>query len=203
MNKKVNDFVKNVIGAIIIVIVVVYLMVGFRSAAVMAANIPVVVLATFALVPMLGIQLEQISLASLIIALGLLVDNAVQVCDQCRVIQEQGVSPEEAALKGSNMLSFPVLIATGPTIAAFLPMIIGLQGTKREYVFSLPVTLSITLAISYVLAMTFCTLLASWFIRVPSDPSKPSSPLQWLMALAKRAVRRPRGDGAPDAEAST
>ena len=81
VNKKISDVVSNVVGAILIVIVVVYLIVGFRSAAVMASNIPVVVLGSLALITLFGVQLEQISLASIIIALGLLVDNAVQVCD--------------------------------------------------------------------------------------------------------------------------
>ena len=200
VTKKLSDFVVNVVEAILIVIAVVYLMVGFRSAAVMAANIPVVVLATFALIPLFGVQLEQISLASLIIALGLLVDNAVQVCDQCRALQMQGMSPREAAIKGTSELAFPILIATGTTIAAFLPMLIGLSGSSREYVYSLPVTLSICLGISYVLAMTLCTLLASWFIRPPKDPSKPSSPVLATFVLLKKLVTGGRG-ATPDASA--
>jgi len=187
---KLNDFIVNVVEAIAIVIGVVYLMVGFRSAAVMAANIPVVVLATFALIPSFGVQLEQISLASLIIALGLLVDNAVQVCDQCRSLQMEGMSPQEAAVKGTSELAFPILIATATTVAAFLPMIIGLTGASREYVYSLPVTLSVCLGVSYVLAMTLCTLLASWFIRPPRDPSRPGSPVLAAFQSLKRLVRR-------------
>ena len=199
VTKKLDDFIVNVVEAIVIVVAVVYLMVGFRSAAVMAANIPVVVLATFALIPLFGVQLEQISLASLIIALGLLVDNAVQVCDQCRSLQMEGMSPKEAAVKGTSELAFPILIATATTVAAFLPMIIGLTGASREYVYSLPVTLSICLGISYVLAMTLCTLLASWFIRPPKDPSKPSSPVLLAFGFVKRLFVRGK-KAEPEAE---
>ncbi len=190
---KVNAFVKNVTQAVIIVIVVAFLMVGFRSAAVMAGTIPIVVLSALALATLFGVQLEQISLASMIIALGLLVDYAVEVCDHCRHFQQRGLSPREAALKGSSALAFPLLIATATTIMAFLPMLIGLQGAKREYVFSLPVTLSITIGLSYLLSMTFCTLLAMWIIRPPRDPSRPGSPLGWLLFLARTAVGRARG----------
>ena len=197
VTRKLDDFIVNVVEAILIVVAVVYLMVGFRSAAVMAANIPVVVLATFALVPLFGVELEQISLASLIIALGLLVDNAVQVCDQCRALQMQGMSPKEAAVKGAAELAFPIIIATGTTVAAFLPMLIGLKGSSREYVYSLPVTLSICLGISYVLAMTLCTLLASWFIRPPKDPSKPSSPVLAAWGFIKGCFRGKGTDPAP------
>lgn len=202
VEKKIRDVVNNVIGAIVIVVIIVYLFVGFRSAAVMAGNIPVVVLASIALITLFGVQLEQISLASIIIALGLLVDNAVQVCDQSRTNQLQGMSPVEATVTGANQLSTAMLNGTLTTVAAFFPMLIGLVGSKREYVYSLPVTLSVTLLISWVLAMSFCVILASTFIRAPKDPSRPSAPLPWLADKMGSWVRRrrdgteqtPRGD---------
>ena len=179
---KINDVVGNVIGAIVIVIIVVYLVVGFRSASVMAANIPVVVLAAVALITLFDVQLEQISLASIIIALGLLVDNAVQVCDQSRSNQIAGMDPVDATVTGSTQLSSPMLMGTLTTIAAFLPMAFALEGNTQEYVVSLPITLTCTLGISWILAMTLCTVLAASFIRAPKDPSKPSAPLPWLFA---------------------
>ncbi len=182
VNAKIGQVVGNVIGAILIVVVVVYLVVGFRSAVVMATNIPVVVLSALALITLFGVQLEQISLASIIIALGLLVDNAVQVCDQSRSNQMAGMGPVEGSVKGSTQLSTAMLMGTATTIAAFAPMLIGLIGSKREYIYSLPVTLSVTLGISWVLAMTFCTILAAAFIRAPKDPSRPSAPLPWLLS---------------------
>ena len=110
------------LGAILIVIVVVYLIVGFRSAAVMASNIPVVVLGSLALITLFGVELEQISLASIIIALGLLVDNAVQVCDQSRTNQMNGMKPKEATVLGSSQMASPMLMGTATTVAAFAPM---------------------------------------------------------------------------------
>ena len=190
VNKKISDVVGNVVGAILIVIVVVYLIVGFRSAAVMASNIPVVVLGSLALITLFGVQLEQISLASIIIALGLLVDNAVQVCDQSRTNQMAGMDPEAASVTGSSQVASPMLMGTATTIAAFAPMLIGLNGSTKEYVYSLPVTLSVTLAISWVLAMTFCTILAATFIRAPKDPNKPSAPLPWLFAKLQSLLPR-------------
>lgn len=200
---KIEQVLSNVIGAVVIVVIVVYLVVGFRSAMVMAANIPVVVLAAIALVTLFGVQLEQISLASIIIALGLLVDNAVQVCDQSRTNQMEGMSPVEASIKGTSQLSTAMLMGTATTVAAFAPMLIGLVGSTREYVYSLPVTLSITLGISWVLAMTFCTILAAAFIRAPADPTKPSAPLPWLFAkvlslLAKRKSSSSAGEEKSD-----
>lgn len=193
---KIDQVLGNVVGAIVIVVIVVYLVVGFRSAMVMAANIPVVVLAAIALITLFGVQLEQISLASIIIALGLLVDNAVQVCDQSRTNQIEGMSPVEASVKGSTQLSTAMLMGTATTIAAFAPMLIGLEGDTREYVYSLPVTLSMTLGISWVLAMTFCTVLAAAFIRAPKDATKPSAPLPWLFAKLVAILPRRKGTAA-------
>ena len=195
VDAKISQVVGNVIGAIVIVVIIVYLMVGFRTAAVMAANIPVVVLAAVALITLFGVQLEQISLASIIIALGLLVDNAVQVCDQSRTNQINGMAPREATTTGANQLSMAMLSGTATTIAAFFPMLIALQGSRQEYVYSLPVTLTVTLAISWVLAMSFCVVLAAAFIRAPRDPSKPSAPVPWLVSLPGRLRKSPPTPG--------
>ena len=81
-------------------------------------------------------------------------------------------------------------MGTATTIAAFAPMLLALQGSTREYVYSLPVTLSVTLALSWVLAMTFCTILAAAFIRAPKDPNKPSAPIPWLMSLLSRRNKK-------------
>ena len=181
VSEKIGQVLSNVVGAIVIVVIVVFLVVGFRSAMVMAANIPVVVLGALALITIFGVQLEQISLASIIIALGLLVDNAVQVCDQSRTNQMAGMKPVEATVLGSRQLASPMLMGTATTIAAFAPMLVGLKGATKEYIYSLPITLTMTLGISWVLAMTFCTILAAAFIRAPADPTRPSAPLPWLM----------------------
>jgi len=199
---KIDQVLRNVVGAIIIVVIVVYLVVGFRSAMVMAGNIPVVVLAAIALITLFDVQLEQISLASIIIALGLLVDNAVQVCDQSRTNQIEGMPPIEASVKGSSQLSTAMLMGTATTIAAFAPMLIGLTGSTREYVYSLPVTLSMTLGISWVLAMTFCTILAATFIRAPADATKPSAPLPWLFAKLVSGLSRHKGAPADSSQHS-
>ncbi len=190
VNKKINDVVSNVVGAIVIVVIIVFLFVGFRSAAVMAVNIPLVVLVTIAIVPLFGVQLEQISLASLIIALGLLTDNSVQICYQSRANQMLGMPPREATVFGANQLAIPMMMGMLTTVAAFFPMLIGLIGSTREYVYSLPVTLSVTLITSWVLALTFCVILASALIRAPKDPNQPSAPLPWLAAQIGKLFRR-------------
>ncbi len=205
VTKKVDDVISNVISAIIIVVIVVLLFVGLRTSLVMAANIPIVVLGSVGIISIFGVQIEQISLASIIIALGLLVDNAVQVCDQTRTNCLAGMSPRDAAVEGANTLMFPMLSGTLTTVAAFLPMLFALSGGGAEYVYSLPVTLSTTLLLSWFLAMTVCVVFAAAFIRAPKDPSAPSAPLPWvgrkLGNLVSRVTRRLRKGGKETADA--
>lgn len=190
VSAKINDVIVNMAQAIIIVVAVVFLVVGFRTSFVMAANIPIVVIATLGLITLFGVELEQISLAALIISLGLLVDNAVQVCDQARTNQMAGMKPFRAAVEGANTLAIPMLVGTLTTMAAFLPMLFALEGGGKEYVYSLPVTVSTTLAVSWVLAMTFCVILAGLIIRVNTQPNRVSSPVLWLIMLVWNGVQK-------------
>ncbi|GAA5510097.1 efflux RND transporter permease subunit [Novipirellula caenicola] len=189
--KKIRDVIINVIEAVLIVVAVVYLVVGFRTSFVMAANIPFVVVIAVGVIAPFGVQLEQISLAALIISLGLLVDNAVQVCDQARTNQIAGMRPFPAAIDGANTLAIPMLVGTLTTMAAFIPMLFSLEGGGKEYVYSLPVTVSTTLALSWLLAMTFCVILAGLFIRPPRG-DKSGSPVVNAFAASGRLISRIR-----------
>lgn len=183
---KMSDVINNVIAAIVIVVIVVFLFVGARTSFVMAANIPIVVLISIAVIRWFGVDLEQVTLASIIIALGLLVDNAVQVCDQTRVNLMDAMKPREAAVQAARVLMLPMLIGTLTTVAAFFPMLFSLSGPQAEYVYSLPVTLSTTLLSSWLLAMTVCVILAAAFIRAPASANAPQAPLPWLMSRVER-----------------
>ena len=198
VSERINAVITNVWQAVVIVVAVVFIVLGFRTSFVMAANIPIVVVASLGLISVMGVQLEQISLAALIISLGLLVDNAVQVCDQARTNQLAGMKPMKAAIEGANTLAIPMLVGTLTTMAAFIPMLIALEGGGREYVYSLPVTVSTTLALSWILAMTFCVILAGWFIRVPQT-DRPSSPILLITDRLRRLFVRKKKPVSPAA----
>jgi multidrug efflux pump subunit AcrB len=195
VKQRIREVGVNIVQAILVVVVLVYLVVGFRTAAVMAANIPFVVVSSLAIITLFDVQLEQMSLASMIISLGLLVDNAVQVCDQSRTNQIAGMSPREASVAGAKMLGVSMLSGTATTVAAFIPMLIAMDGANREFIYSLPITLSVMLAVSWVLAMTFCVILAAWFIRPPKDLNRPTAPLPWLIGKLGTTWRRLRKKG--------
>lgn len=201
VDEKIQDVVINVIEAVLIVVLIVYLVVGLRTSFVMAANIPIVVVISIGLIAVFGVQLEQISLAALVISLGLLVDNAVQVCDQARTNQIAGMDPFPAAIEGANTLAIPMLVGTLTTMAAFLPMLFALQGGSKEYVYSLPVTVSTTLALSWLLAMTLCVILAGLFIRAPKD-DRSGSPVIAAYARLHHLLSRGREKSNDDPQGS-
>ena len=172
----VKDFVNNLVQAILLVLVVAFLMMGWRPAVIMAAAIPLCMIASILVVSLMGIELEQFSIASLIIALGMLVDNAIVVSDNVlremkgRGAQDRG-GKEQAAIAGAWGLATPILTSTLTTVSAFLPML-TIIGNTGEYVRSLPVVVSVTLLTSYFVAMLVTPIMCTWILRV-DDESKP------------------------------
>lgn len=189
---KVAGFSVNVAQAILIVVIIAFLMVGLRIALVMAASIPIVLFSAIGLARFFGVELEQMSIAALIIALGMLVDNAIEVCDNTHRLQREGYTRLRSVTEGVRQVAFPVLMATGTTVAAFLPMVFMLSGNSAEYIYSIPVVVSITLLISWLNAMTLMAVLAYWFIRPSKDGKHRRAPLELFGAMLQR-IRHPKG----------
>ncbi|MGK0155068.1 MAG: multidrug efflux pump subunit AcrB, partial [Neolewinella sp.] len=184
VGQTIGDFVVNLMQSVVIVFLVAFLLIGLRIALIMAAAIPVVMLGSFALMRLIGVELEQMSIAALIIALGMLVDNVIEVCDNTHRLLQDGRPRREAALQGAAQIGFPILIATLTTVAAFVPMIIALEGGGAEYVFSIPAVVTIALSVSWILAMTLTTVLSYWFLRQTTS----ATPLVWLASQLARLV---------------
>ncbi len=171
VDKKISEVVDNLVDSVLIVLVVLVLLSGFRVATVCALAIPMIMLIAVGAMRLWGCQIEQVSLAALIIALGMLVDNAIQVCDNTNRFLREGDAPDEAAVKGPNQIAFPILIATLSILAAFIPMTFCLTGGSKEYVFSLPVVISLALGGGWIFAMTMTVIMARWILRPSSSPA--------------------------------
>ncbi len=196
VNDKIASFTTNVGQAIVIVIAVALIMVGLRQATVMAAAIPFVMVISIGIFAMIGVDLEQMSIASMIIALGMLVDNAVVVSDNVGRFQREGYSRFESVAKGVEEVQGPLLMGTLTTVFAFLPMAFFLPGAGGEYVFSIPAVVSITLLTSLVLALTITSLMAYWILRPPKKGQAESkSPLAKVGELFNRLLRRKTASG--------
>ncbi len=165
VTRSIADFASNLFQAIGIVILVMIGFLGLRTGLVVAALIPSTMVVTFFAMQLFGITVNQISLAALIIALGLLVDNAIVMVESILVKRENGMGAVEAAVLSGKELKTPLLISSLTTGAAFMP--IGLaESAVGEYTADIFYVVTLALLISWVLAMSVIPLLSTVMLKV-------------------------------------
>lgn len=164
VSKSVNDFMINLIEGVILVVVVVFLGMGFRNAIVVSAAVPLSILMTFGVMYLMGIYIHQISLTALIIALGVLVDNAIVISDAVQVRMDNGEPKLDAAFNGTAVSSIPIFTATLTTVAAFSPLL-GVPGAAGEFLKSIPQVLIISIVAAYIVAMFITPALSAIFFK--------------------------------------
>lgn len=170
VKEAINSFMMNLIQAVAIVIVVLLLFMGLRSGLIIGTVLLVTIISTFVFMPMFGILLERISLGALIIALGMLVDNAIVVVDGILVRMNRGMDAKEASSQVVKQTAWPLLAATIVAILAFGA--IGLSDDSTgEFTQSLFYVVLISLGLSWVTAMTLTPILAVQFLK-PSNKKK-------------------------------
>jgi multidrug efflux pump len=150
----VHEFKKSLIEAVLIVLAVSFVSLGVRTGLVVALCIPLVLAMTFMVMYIMGIELQRISLGALIIALGLLVDDAIIAVEMMALKLEQGWDKFRAATYAYTATAFPMLTGTLITAAGFLPVGFAKSGTG-EYVYSLFQVVGIALILSWVVAVLF------------------------------------------------
>jgi multidrug efflux pump subunit AcrB len=164
VRKNISEFLREFLLAILAVIIVIFLLLPFSIAAVSATAIPMTVSVTFALMHFSGIELHQVSLAALIMVLGLVVDDAIIIADNYVDLLDRGKDRWTAAWQSATELVIPVMTATITIIGSFLPIVI-LQGTVGEFIRALPITVTIALSSSFIVAMFLTPLLCYLFIK--------------------------------------
>lgn len=152
VSKAINNFIINLIEGMIFVIIVVFLGMGVRNAVTVSAVIPLSMLITFCVMYLMEIKIHQISIAGLIIALGMLVDNAIVVSDAIQVRIDNDEERMQACVGGVKEVALPVLTSTLTTVGAFIPLLM-LPSVAGEYVRSLPQIIMISLSASYFVAL--------------------------------------------------
>lgn len=159
VSQRINGFFFSLLQGVALVVLVITLALGFRSALIIATIIPLSVLAAITLLDISGFGLQQISIAGLIIALGLLVDNGIVVIESIHEQLKQGIPPTRAVVQGTSAVGWPILSATVTTVLAFIPMAM-LSNDVGEFLRSLPLTVTFCLLASLLLALTLMPLLA-------------------------------------------
>jgi multidrug efflux pump subunit AcrB len=180
----VNSALSNVAQTFVVVGALVIVFLGLRAGFVAAMIVPFAVM--FAVIGMrvLGIAIEQVSIAAIIIALGLLVDNGVVIVEDIVSRVDNGVPANDAALAAGEQYAFPLLVSSVTTVAAFLPLFL-LSGASGEYAFSLAAVVALTLTGSWIAALYILPALTVWFLGRSGRPQQAtgsSTPGQALYA---------------------
>lgn len=175
VQKSIEDFVSNLLQSIGIVMLVMLLFLGFRTGLVVACLIPLVTIMTLMLMGLIDMGLNQVTLAALIMALGMMVDNSIVVSESIIVKIEEGSSRLDAAINTCKELTVPLLISTLTTSAAFLSFFLA-ETTMGDIMGPLFVVISFALLSSWIVSLTIIPLLAYHFIKIKKraqdQPSK-------------------------------
>jgi multidrug efflux pump subunit AcrB len=187
----VDEFMKALWEAVAIVLIVSLLSLGLRAGAVVALAIPLVLAAVFVAMELDGIALQRISLGALIIALGLLVDDAMIAVEMMVMRLEHGDDKEHAASFAWTSVAFPMLTGTLVTVAGFVPIGFA-RSAAGEYTFSIFAVVAIALIISWIVAVLFTPLLGVWVLKKPkaahaAEPGLIMRTFRHFLELAMRA----------------
>ena len=185
INVKVSDFMVNLIQSISIVLLVMLVFLGFRTGFVIASLIPIVTIMTLMLMGIINMGLNQVTLAALIMALGMLVDNAIVVAETIMVKLEQGMEKYKAAIEAFSELWMPLLISTLTTSAAFLAFYLS-PTTMGDIVGPIFVVITIALMSSWLIALTVITMFCYMFLKVAPKGEKKPSLIDRIIDSAKR-----------------
>lgn len=169
----VGSAVTNVYETLGIVFAVVLIFLGVRTGLIVGSFVPLTMLLGIIVMRYFEIELQRMSIAAMIIALGMLVDNGIVVAEDIRVRLQNGVDRVQAATEAGRTLAIPLLTSSLTTIFAFSPMLL-IEGSSGDYVRSLSQVVSILLLASWFLSMTVMPAMCAWFMKV-SEKSAPAT----------------------------
>ena len=172
----VSSLENNIVSGLILIVGVLLFFLGLANSGFVAIAIPSSMFLSFIIIKAMGMTMNMIVLFSLILALGMLVDNAIVVVENIYRFMEQGWDRVWAAKKGTAEVALPVIGSTATTLAAFTPLMFW-PGMVGEFMGNLPLTLIITLSSSLFVALTVIPTLCSMFMKLDSEPRSPLSPM--------------------------
>lgn len=180
----VSSLENNIISGVILVVIVLLFFLGTRNALFVGVAIPLSMFMSFMILGAFGITINMMVLFSLIMALGMLVDNGIVVVENVYRLMEDGMSPFEATKRGIGEVAWPIISSTSTTLAAFLPLAFW-PGIMGEFMKFLPITLIVTLGSSLFVALVINPVLISTFMSVDkedvTDKSKKFKKTLWFI----------------------
>ncbi|MDP4271401.1 MAG: efflux RND transporter permease subunit, partial [Bacteroidota bacterium] len=165
VDASISHFMLEFLIAIVAVIAVVMLLLPMRVATVASLAAPISIMITFGIINIMGLELNQVTLAALIIVLGMVVDNAIVVVDNYIEKLDEGITPWTAAWQAAKQLSLPIFTATLAIVFAFAPLAFFMNGVAKDFIAALPVTVAVALVASMLVALLFTPYTCYVFIK--------------------------------------
>jgi multidrug efflux pump subunit AcrB len=177
----VSSLENNIVSGLILIVGVLMFFLGAATSVFVAVSIPASMFLSFIVLRLMDLSMNMIVLFSLILALGMLVDNAIVVVENIYRFLEQGWDRETAAKKATGEVAMPIIASTATTLAAFAPLLFW-PGEVGEFMGYLPITLIATLSSSLFVALTIVPTLCSMFLKLEGSPRLPLRPAaRWTL----------------------
>lgn len=185
INSMVTSLENNIISGLLLVVGVLLFFLGVRNASFVGIAIPLSMFTSFIILSMLGMTMNMIVLFSLILALGMLVDNAIVVVENIYRYLEEGYDNFNAAKKGTGEVAVPIISGTLTTLAAFFPLLFW-PGVTGEFMSYLPLTLIVTLSSSLFVALVINPVICALFMNLENvdDTGKPKMTQRGKITMA-------------------
>ena len=176
----VSDFLRDLLISMLIIILVMMVLFPLRSAIVAAVTIPLTTFVSVSMMYMAGIELNIVTLAALIVVLGMVVDNAIVVIDGYLEYLGKGYEPKRAAIDSAKQYFMPMLLATICICAIFYPFLITMKGMFHDCLVDFPVTITINLMVSLLLAVSVIPFLETRIIKPDKVSTKGNAITNWV-----------------------
>ncbi len=183
VRKQLSNLENSMILGVILVVLVLYFFLGRRNALFVGAAIPTSMLISFMVLGLMNSKINMIVLFSLILALGMLVDNAIVVVENIHRFINRGYKKTEAAKNAVGEIAMPIITSTATTLAAFIPLIFW-DSIMGEFMKFLPMTLIIVLTSSLFVALVFIPVLSVTFIKPGEQNLIPNNKKSWIVAIS-------------------
>ena len=176
----IHDFLRDLLIAMLVIILVMMVLFPLRSAIVASITIPLSTFVSVAFMYMLGIELNIVTLAALIVVLGMVVDNSIVVIDGYLEYLGKGLEPKQAAIQSARQYFMPMMLATICICAIFYPFLITMRGVFLDCLKDFPITVTINLMISLLLAVTLIPFLEVRLIKPENVKTDGNAITKWV-----------------------
>ncbi|MBP5277942.1 MAG: efflux RND transporter permease subunit [Prevotella sp.] len=189
VSKSVSDFLRDLLLSMVIIILVMMLLFPLRSAIVAAITIPLSTFISVGFMYFMGIELNIVTLAALIVVLGMVVDNSIVVIDGYLEYLSKGMAPKDAALESCKQYFMPMMLATLCICVIFYPLLYTMKGAFHDALEDFPITITINLMVSLMLAVTVIPFLEVLIIKPEKVKTSKNAITKWVQDTYDQVLR--------------